>query len=241
MLKKLMFAGFAVLSVIGISDVDCYADKRSFVWTYEYATMLKDRMEVEVYSTTEIPDVGDMSTSFWKWQVELEYGITEKFDVAVYEMFKQKAGVLAAFEYEGFKVRTRYKLFEKNQLPVDILLYAELERGIDLSKPAVLEGKIILARTEGPWYFAYNQIFEQELESTSATVHSYSSGAAYELDNWLKVGFELKGNYSSGKQYFGPVISITVPMKFFLNSGLVKGLHAGSTEVQSRTIFGVLF
>ena len=241
MLKKIIFVSLVVLSVIEISAINCYADKRSFVWTYEYATMLKDRLEVEAYSTTEIPDTGDMSISTWKWQIELEYGITDKFDVAIYEMFKQKTGVSASFEYEGFKVRTRYKLFEKNQLPVDILLYGEMERGVDLSKPAVIEGKVILARTEGSWYFAYNQIFEQELESASSTMHSYSSGAAYELDTWLKVGFELKGNYSSGKQYFGPVISITVPFKFFLNTGLVKGVHAGSTEIQSRTIFGVLF
>ena len=240
MFKNIAAGSIAVLLIAGSTGINCSADDKSFVWTYEYATMPKDKLEMEIYSTTEIPDNGNMSTSIWKWQLELEYGVTDNFDLAVYEMFTQKTGATSSFEYEGFKFRARYKLFQKNQLPVDILLYAEMERPINLSKPAVLEGKIILAHTEGLLDLAYNQVIKQNADVIAVAAHSYTAGAAYGLDNWLKVGIELKGSYSTGKHYLGPTISFITP-QFYLNSGIVKGIHIGSSEVQTRTIFGVMF
>ncbi|OGF49499.1 MAG: hypothetical protein A2044_04835 [Candidatus Firestonebacteria bacterium GWA2_43_8] len=240
MLKKVVVGCVAVLLIVVSNGINCNADDKSFVWTYEYATLAKEKLELEAYITTEIPDIGNMSASSWKWQLEIEYGVTDNFDMAIYEMFTQKIGAINIFEYEGFKLRARYKLFQKNQLPVDILLYLEMERSINLSIPAVIEGKIILAHTEGSLDLAYNQVIKQNTDTIAVAAHSYTAGAAYGLDSWIKVGIELKGSYSTGKHYLGPTISFITPT-FYLNSGIVKGIHIGSNEVQTRTIFGIMF
>ncbi len=102
----------AGLFISVVSDV--YADRRSYVWTYEYMTMSKGRWELETYVTTEVPDLHKSNLNYIKPQLEIEYGITDRWDVAMYQMwkFKNKAKENDS-EYEGFKLRTRYKIGEK--------------------------------------------------------------------------------------------------------------------------------
>ena len=45
---------FILMSAWGNSAL---ADKRGYVWTYEYMTMPKGMWEVEMYATTEIPNM----------------------------------------------------------------------------------------------------------------------------------------------------------------------------------------
>jgi len=99
-----------------------FADRRFYVWTYEYKTVEKGWAEVESYFTLSTPDKekikGNMSSEH---QIELEAGMTEKFDFSVYQVFEQKAQ--ENFKYKGFKLRFRYKIGEKGKYFMDPLLY----------------------------------------------------------------------------------------------------------------------
>jgi len=218
-----------------------YADRRSYVWTYEYKTMPKGMAEVEYYLTTELPDIDKSKVNTWKHQLELEYGITDHWDVSMYQQFKQSNTETSdKFEYDGFKLRTRYRIAEKNKLPVDTLLYLEYIRNDNLEKPNILEGKIVLAKDIEKFNVAYNQILKQELDSDGETEHEYATGISYEFLPSLKFGVESKGNYSKEKYAIGPTLSFTTG-RFWVSAGAVFGVNKKTDDLQTRMIVGIPF
>lgn len=238
---KKVFLVVAGCIVLLFNAKDSFADWRSYVWTYEYVTMPKGMFEVEYYLTEEQKSISESKPNTWKHWLELEYGITDHWDISMYQQFKQSNTKTSdKFEYDGFKVRTRYRLFEKNKLPLDTLLYLEYIRDDDFKKPNVLEGKLILAKDIGNFNIAYNQILKQELESRGKTLHEYALGASYSIMPRLKLGLESKGNYTDGKYYLGPTISF-VANKFWVALGVAAGLNERSDDLQTRFIIGIPF
>ena len=137
-----------LMCIFGILSSAGLADRRSYVWTYEYQTMPKGTAEIEYYLTHKISDwdnYDDKNT--WEHAVELEYGITDHWDVAIYQTWQQtNTDTDDSFDYTGSKLRTRYRIGEKGQLPVDVLLYAEYIFGQGPKEYDKFEGKLILAR-----------------------------------------------------------------------------------------------
>ncbi len=218
-----------------------HADKRSYVWTYEYMTMPKGMFELEYYLTQQQPNIDKLKPNTWKHYVELEYGITSHWDISVYQVFKQvNTESKSSFKYDGFKLRTRYRIAEKDQLPLDTLLYFEYIRNANFKKPNVLEGKVILAKDIGRSNIAYNQIIEQELKSNGKTEYGYAAGINYAFMPQFKIGIETKGNYSDGKYYAGPTVSWGKG-KFWAALGAAAGLNEKSDDLQMRLIVGMLF
>ena len=134
-----------------------FADRRFYVWTYEYKTVEKGWAEVESYFTLSTPDKekikGNMSSEH---QIELEAGMTEKFDFSVYQVFEQKAQ--ENFKYKGFKLRFRYKIGGKGKYFMDPLLYFEYNFG-----PVISHGKENLWVALGS-AFSYGKIKEGKPE-----------------------------------------------------------------------------
>ena len=219
-----------------------HADRRSYVWTYEYATMPAGIAEAEYYLTTKVPDSGVSEASSWQHQVEIEYGLTDNWDISLYQMFKQSYGTDSAsvFKYEGFKIRSRYKLFKSGEFIVDPLLYVEYIRNADLSEPDVLEAKLVLAKDIGKFNVAYNQIVKRELDGDAETEHEYAAGANYDLLPGFSAGLEAKGNYSEDEHAVGPVVSIETE-KLWVSLGVAFGLNEATDDVQARMIAGFSF
>lgn len=236
-----VIAMFVICAVILVLAGNAHADWRSYVWTYEYMTMHKGTAEIEYYLTEEQPDIDESKPNTWKHYIELEYGITDHWDVAMYQRFKQSNKTNdSSFEYNGFKLRTRYRIAEKNKLPLDTLLYLEYIRDDDFSNPNVLEGKIIFAKDIGNFNASYNQIIKQELESGGKTKHEYAAGLSYAITPQFKLGIESKGNYTDEKYYIGPTIS-WAPGKLWTAIGVAAGLTDNSNDLQARLIVGVPF
>lgn len=234
-----LFSLVLLLSATSLS----FADRRSYVWTYEYMTMPKGMWEIETYVTTEIPDLDKSNINSVKPQLELEYGITERWDIAMYQMwkFKNKAKENDS-EYEGFKLRTRYRIGEKGEYLLDPLLYFEYIRDDDFSKPNVGEAKLVLAKDIGNFNFSYNQIFKRNLEKEGKSDHEYATGMSYALVPRLIVGLESKGNYPKEKYAFGPTISYALAKtKTFVAVGALFGLNDRTDDLQTRMIIGILF
>lgn len=220
---------------------DAFADRRSYVWTYEYMTMLKGRFELEYYLTSKIPDIDRSGINTFEHWLELEYGITDRWDVAVYQQFKHANKAKEAdTTYDGFKLRTRYRFAEKGQYLLDPLLYLEYIRSSDLSKPNVIEIKAILAKDIGKLNFAYNQILKQETEHDGLTEHEYALALGYRLMPKLGLGLESKGNYTKDKFALGPTVSYR-GKGWWTALGAVFGLNDRTNDIETRMIVGILF
>lgn len=218
------------------------ADRRSYVWTYEYSTLPAGIAEAEYYVTAEVPDREISEVSVWQHQVEIEYGLTDNWDIGLYQVWSQSSGTDSeeSFNYEGFKVKSRYKLFRRGEFIVDPLIYVEYIRNADLSEPDALEGKLVLAKDIGKFNLAYNQIVEREFGGGGEVEHEYALGAGYDLSNGLKLGFESKGSYSEGECAVGPVISMETE-KLWVSIGTAFGLNKATDDLQARMIMGFAF
>src|SRR3989338_6269846 len=105
-MKKYLLGIICLALTFGIASTS-YADRRSYVWTYEYQTMPKGMAEIEYYLTAAVPDTAESNVNTWEHQIELEYGITDHWDVSMYQMLKQSnTASCSKFEYDGFKIRT---------------------------------------------------------------------------------------------------------------------------------------
>jgi hypothetical protein len=231
----------ASLIILFFISTSAYADRRGYVWTYEYHTLPKGDIELEQYLTTELPDLGNTKVNRWKYWLEVEYGITDHWDISLYQMFKNVNKENNSWsEYDGFKVRTRYRFGEKGLTFIDPLLYLEYIRNDDFSKPNILEGKLILAKNIKRIDFSYNLIFKGELESDGVTEHEYAAGMSYEIIPAFKFGMESKGNYTEDEYSIGPTISWAT-QKFWITIGSVFGLNRRTRDLDIRMIFGIPF
>lgn len=239
-MRKELLILILMVSMLNIA-FNARADWRRYVWTYEYMTMRKGTFELETYVTSEIPDVNKSNVNTVKPLLELEYGITDRWDLAIYQLFKvSNKSKETDTEYDGFKLRTRYRIGEKGQFILDPLLYFEYIREEELSKPNVLEAKLVFAKDIGRYNFSYNQIVKQEVDNRGETENEYAFGSSYELSRRLRLGLESKGNYTKEKFYLGPSVSFAAD-KFWAGLGMLTGMSAKSDDLQVRLIIGTPF
>jgi len=218
------------------------ADRRGYVWTYEYMTMPKGEFEIEYYLTLKAPDTDDFDNkNTWEHQAEFEYGLTDYWDISVYQRWQQtNTAAEDKFEYTGTKLRTRYRFGEKGMYPLDTLLYLEYIRPDSSHEPEFLEGKIILAKDIGPFNVAYNQILKTGISHDGDTEHEYAAGVGYEISPAWRIGLESTGNYTEDKYHAGPTLSWG-DKHAWLAAGVVTGLNDRSDDLRFRLILGIPF
>jgi hypothetical protein len=233
---KNRFAAVATLVSLLVLGSIAEADQRSYVWTYEYLTLARDHAELEYYQTAVTKDRQKDSSSDWQQQLELEYGLTDHLDAALYQVFEQKEN--DQMKYAGYKFRLRYRIAEKNVLPLDVLLYAEHQEKTDANN--VFEGKLILAKDIGKLNIAYNQIYKNTYNSGDQADHEYAAGVSYEITPAIRLGVESKGNYRTDRYAAGPTLS-WVGGRIWANLGAVYGLNRRTDDRQVRFLLGVPF
>ena len=212
------------------------ADQRHFVWTYEYKTVNRGEAEFEHYYTTSYPNASDLSASTKTGhQLELEIGMNEKFDFAIYHQFEQQE----TLTYKGFKLRGRYRIGEQNQYLLDPLLYLEYHGKPDFSEHG-FETKLILAKETSKIIASFNPVLEIEIEDDENEIETeYAAGLTYKLNKLFHAGIEFKG--SEYGHYWGPTISHgTHDIWFSLGSAIKLGtVKEGQPEMEIRMIIGV--
>lgn len=228
---------FVVANLVGgLIPHKALADKRRYVWTYEYLTMDRGEGEIEQYLTFSSPDAGAQKgrTTSDLW-LEYEVGMSDRFDFSVYNMFQQKPD--QSLKYVGYKFRWRYRFGEKNRYLMDPLLYLEYKGKPDFSEHGV-EFKLILAKDWGKWNTALNPYVELNRKSQWKTTPKYAVGVSYQPHKLLSIGVEIKG--SEKGHYWGPVIShgkgnlwIAIGSAFHMSD-----VKPGEAETQLRLIVG---
>lgn len=180
------------------------SDMRSYVWTYEYIITDPGTAEIEHYLTIEAPNWRSLEGgASIEHKLEVEVGMSKHFDFSIYQNFLQLPN--KTLTYSGFDLRARFLIGEKNQFPIDPLIYLEFGNNAEFSKPK-FEGKLILAKDIGNFNIALNPIFELEKDGASwEFLPSYALGARYEFTKLFRLGIEFKGDRDA--HYFGAVIS----------------------------------
>ncbi len=227
-----------LLVVLGLTAATAHADRRQFVWTYQYATIAPGVSELELYQTTKL----DRFDS-WEYRVEIEHGLTPVWDFSLYQIFIQPEG--EAFRWDAFQVRTRYRLAPAGILFFDPLLYLEYSRKTDLAKQNKLELKLILGKHFNRYVLAVNPVYEFYW-APGEPVHElgYDIGLGYEFSYSFSLGVETSGRFkfkdteTESSFYIGPTISFASG-NIYYTLGYVVGLSDSGNDGRVRFLLGV--
>ena len=230
-------AGLAVgVAALGLAAGTARADRRSYVWTYEYQTMPKGATEIEWYQTAVTGKTSDpQKTTKHETSLELEHGITDRWDGSIYQTFKWDGN--GPLEYKGYKLRTRYRFGERSW-PVPPLLYLEYQQDGKLAAPK-FEWKFITSKDFGRINVAANYVGEVERKGmANETSHKAETGVSYQVAGNWRVGGEA--TLAKDKSYFGPTVSFGAGHNWFgLNVSWGSGSKAD--DVRLRYIVGLGF
>jgi len=215
------------------------ADRRSYVWTYDYQTKPPGGIELEHYLSARTGDIDAVGQTAWEHRVELEVGLTNRWDVSIYQIFNQPPD--GALRYDAFQLRTRYRIGEAGQYFADPLLYFEYRRAQDLTSPNKAEGKLILARDFQKLNVAINLIEEVAFAPGTEWETGYSAGMSFEPHPIVKIGAEAFGQLATEEDkahYFGPTMSLARD-GWFYTFGFGFGLNEHADDLRARAILGI--
>ncbi len=213
------------------------ADRRAFVWTYQYQTLMPGEAEFEQYTTLSTPHGNqfERNTAF-EHQFELEVGMTPRFDFSVYQVFGQSAA--GNYRYKAFKLRSRYRLGNETGDWLKPILYFEYKANQDFTAQEI-EFKPIIGKQGEKYLMALNPKLAWEKEGEAEIGWGYSGAMAYKLSKVMAVGAEISGG--EDETYFGPTISHgTEHLWVSLGSAFLIGkADPGQSEVKIRLLIGV--
>ncbi len=236
------------MSILLIAN-SAYADRRNFAFTYEPRTIPTGHAELEYYMTGAVKHnrLLDEHVYAWSHQFEVEYGVFDGFDLAMYQMYSPSA-------WQGYKLRARYMPFARGELPIDFLLYLEF---IQLANGDVaLEERLVLGREFGNLIFALDTMYEQgpldgdigqKLNTSLAVGYAFTHWFTLGLETQLRMQWDPKFNYTSGgnelefsgtKMYTGPSLSFAQG-KIFWDASF--GARVQGDEDEAKYIFRVLW
>ena len=218
------------------------ADRRTLIRAYEYMTQPQGNLELEIWNDVESPKAGGFDAATTVHRIELEYGITDHWDVALYHVFEQSKA--DPFHFDSWRVETRYRFLEQNALPIDIMLYLEGERPADFTQPWELEEKLILEKSFGRFGLVANLVAEQKLFSGAGHSWEVDLGARYEVVPQLRLGAEFwtiqetANGVTEGSYFLGPSVS-WASSKLWLQLGAGFGLGDSSGATFVRSVLGI--
>jgi hypothetical protein len=232
------------------------ADRRIFGYTYPYQTLPKGMLELEHYLDLGLADWDNPATAAiedswsapdWRHQLEFEYGITDHLDFGFYNVFRQKP--YGTLQYEGLKVRSRYRFGEQGQRAIDPAIYLEAAYSGGAVK---FEQMLILSKILGNFELTVNAKFEQEY-GFKDKAWEYEAlplmGIGYHFSHHLALSLEYYGKLKIEEgsveyfvSYLGPAISVA-GNQFFWTIAVQPQLgdRAGLATIQLRSLFGAVF
>lgn len=201
-----MLAVYIICGMVSLS----WSDFRYYVWTYQFITMMPGRTELEFYTRVDHTELSKPDTAKWKRQMEIEIGLTSRWDFSFYLVDSYKA-TDGKTKFDEIKLRTRYKLADKNRFFVDPILYLEYKIQTDRSYPDKWETKLILAKDIEDFNIALNVIPEEYYKTGTKEKDwkvEYSAGISHPvIVDTFKIGVEIKGDLKYEKHLLGPTIS----------------------------------
>ena len=205
------------------------ADRKSFSYTYEYATLPEGATEVELWHTQSRDTWNANTAESFEEKLEIEHGITDHWDASMYTVFAQSTDEV--LHLDGVRVESRYRFAERGELPVDCVAYLELAKDFGTSLYEI-EAKGIFARDFDKITVAGNIIGEVELGNNAAESEleiGWAAGATYEVTPKVRLGVETWGGHEEeGTRWaVGPALSLAPTSKLWLAA--TAGFGVGDT------------
>lgn len=232
LLVNVFFMMFGVASLQG--------DYRYYAWTYQFMTMMPGEAELEFYTRIDQPNIRQPEKSKWKRQVEIEIGLTHNWDFSFYlvDNYKPTEGKT---KFEEVKLRTRYKLANKDEFYIDPILYLEYKIQTDRNYPDKWETKLILAKDIDNLNISSNIILEEYYKTGTKEKDwkiEYVYGISYPIIDLFRIGIEGKGDLKEKKHAVGPSIAFK-GKKIWAAIGALFKLNEKTDELQMQGIIGI--
>src|SRR6266498_2022593 len=247
-MKKLTLWIF-LLSILPAISV--FGGVRRFTCLYEANTSARGSLELENWVTWQRatgPDRFDQVD----FRHELEYGVTDRFQVSVYlaDWFYEADPEHSGFAYSDSAIELIYNLTNPVDDPVGLSIYEELRAGDRLVE---LESKLITQKNFGPLILAYNATLESVWEGRDLDERegefSQALGASYEISPRISAGIELLHEFvfpewrdtEKIRNFFvGPNVTYRRGNWFVTITALAQATDTqDEPDFQLRTIFGM--
>lgn len=236
----------ALLAAALLAPALARADRRYYGETYNATTAAPGSLDVELWSTFHQAPKDEGNSHVWRHQLELETGITDRWDVALYNVWVYPQG--ESTKYEATKVETRYRLTRPGEWFVDPILYLELSKEWIEDKPFAVEEKLIVGKDVGAWNTSVNVIAEQEFIPGGGREYEwgYAAGTSYEVVPWVRVGGEVFGDWTRAggstisEHWAGPALSFAYS-RVWLVTALGFGLTDQSEQLRARAVLAFQF
>lgn len=184
-----------VCTLAGLSQ-PAFAGDRHFAFGYEVLTHPKGTWEYEQWVTYSRDKGGDDTFDRLDFRHEIEYGVTDNFQLAVYlSDWRYEDGESVkddGVDWRGMGLEAIYNFTHPVADPVGFSLYGETILGDDKFK---LETKGLFQKNIDNWIFVYNLILEAEWEGYDYDEEKFKIGqilsAAYQVTPSFSVGAEL--------------------------------------------------
>ncbi|HET7453567.1 MAG TPA: hypothetical protein VFL12_12540 [Thermoanaerobaculia bacterium] len=224
-----------------LAAVPARADRKFYLFTYQYATLPKGAAELESWITREDDDSVPKQID-GELKVEGEFGITDRFDVSLYTILTKEGD--ESLDWDASSIEMKYRLGQAGQWPVDVELYAEYEQPFQVHGWGEPEFKLILAHDFGPVNVAGNLVFVKPVDDKTGThlawQREWAAGVSYEVSPKVNVGVEGHGSFTDSTGKLGPVVSYQGE-KAWVAIGPYFGLTSRDGDVGARAILGFYF
>ena len=226
-----------------------HADRRALTQTSEYLTAADGQTEVELYTTQTRSTWTDGAAESFQLRLQLEHGVTDRWDVALSHVFDQTSGDAATstpLHLSTAELRSRYRIAERGELPVDVAVHGTLAKQFGASA-YVGAATIVVARDFGLLTIAGNAIgaigFGGEVAKPAIEV-GWAGGATYELSPTWKAGAESWGGFDVEhtdriEAWAGPAVSWAPSARLWVTATAGFGVNDRSDRFSVRGIVGM--
>ena len=231
------------------------AGARRFTYVYEATTAAPGSVEGETWVTWKTSPEEERRFNAVDFRHEIEFGITEHFQAAIYladwGYVEDPAANEHDFSYQSSAIELIYNLTNPTTDLLGSALYGEVRGGPDELE---LESKVILQKNLGRFVVAYNATLEAKWEGDrldeKGGEFAQSFGVSYEVSPAFLLGAELLHeidlpDWSEAEDsvlYAGPNISYRHGNWWATLTPLAQLTNVASeVDVQTRLIFGFSF
>ena len=252
-LRWLIAACFAAIHFIAVSSAE--AGARRFTYVYEATTAAPGSYESENWITWGGSPREERRFNAVDFRNEIEFGVTEHFQIALYladwGYREDPAANEHGFRYQSSALEAIYNLTNPTTDLLGLALYGEVRGG---PEELELESKVILQKNFGRFVAAYNATLEakwegEHLEERGGEI-AQSIGLSYEISPTWLIGAEILHeidlpDWSEAEDsvvYGGPNVSYRRGTWWMTVTPLVQLTNiASEVDIQTRLIFGFSF
>jgi hypothetical protein len=234
-------AAGVVACLVGWGGAPAEAHLKDYLVSQYFYTAKKGEVEVTFWNDVNMPEADEDDSYHSKHQVELEYGLTDWWQVAYYEVYTWSDR--NDWDRDALKLETKLRLAEAGAWPVDVALYLEYKNpnGSRDVRSDVIEPKLILSKDLGPWNLIVNLITERKINENAPWEFEYTAGVSYAATPRTRLGVELKQGLGDSDEvefssrqplYLVPGIYTSLTPHIRVLAGPAIGLTKPSDELQ---------